>query len=102
VGEIGITRSDFLYTIQFWEARRILRGYNNRNRGLWSATRWQTFYLMSAFAGTDQMKKNHWHKPADLLQFPWEKEPAAPMTEKEISDMQADMQAFQSIMRNEQ
>ena len=32
MGEIGITRHDFLYDIQFWEVRRIIRGYRKRNR----------------------------------------------------------------------
>jgi len=32
VGEIGISRREFLYDIRFWEARRIIRGYRRRNR----------------------------------------------------------------------
>jgi hypothetical protein len=32
VGEIGISRHEFLYDIQFWEVRRIIRGYRNRDR----------------------------------------------------------------------
>lgn len=32
VGEYGISRHEFLYEIRFWEARRIIRGYNKRNR----------------------------------------------------------------------
>lgn len=32
MGEIGIPRHEFLYDIQFWEARRIIRGYRNRDR----------------------------------------------------------------------
>jgi hypothetical protein len=32
VGEIGIPRHEFLYDIQFWEVRRIIRGYRNRDR----------------------------------------------------------------------
>lgn len=32
VGEIGIPRREFLYDIQFWEARRIIRGYRKRDR----------------------------------------------------------------------
>lgn len=31
VGEIGIPRHDFLYNIQFWEVRRIIRGYRRRD-----------------------------------------------------------------------
>jgi len=32
VGEIGIPRREFLYDIRFWEVRRIVRGYRNRDR----------------------------------------------------------------------
>jgi len=32
VGEIGIPRREFLYDIQFWEVRRIIRGYRQRDR----------------------------------------------------------------------
>jgi hypothetical protein len=32
VGEIGIPRREFLYDLRFWEARRIIRGYRNRDK----------------------------------------------------------------------
>lgn len=32
MGEIGIPRREFLYDIQFWEVRRIIRGYRQRDR----------------------------------------------------------------------
>ena len=32
MGEIGIPRREFLYDIQFWEVRRIIRGYRRRDR----------------------------------------------------------------------
>lgn len=32
VGEIGITRHEFLYEIDFWEVRRIIRGYRRRDK----------------------------------------------------------------------
>ena len=32
MGEIGIPRREFLYDIRFWEVRRIVRGYRNRDR----------------------------------------------------------------------
>ena len=31
MGEIGIPRREFLYDIQFWEVRRIIRGYRRRD-----------------------------------------------------------------------
>lgn len=32
MGEIGISRREFLYELQFWEVRRIIRGYRRRDR----------------------------------------------------------------------
>ena len=32
MGEIGIPRREFLYELRFWEVRRIIRGYRNRDR----------------------------------------------------------------------
>ena len=32
MGEIGIPRREFLYDLRFWEARRIIRGYRNRDK----------------------------------------------------------------------
>ena len=32
MGEIGIPRREFLYDLQFWEVRRIVRGYRRRDR----------------------------------------------------------------------
>ena len=31
MGEIGFPRREFLYDIQFWEVRRIIRGYRRRD-----------------------------------------------------------------------
>lgn len=32
MGEIGISRREFLYDITFWEVRRIIRGYRRRDK----------------------------------------------------------------------
>lgn len=32
MGEVGIPRREFLYELRFWEVRRIVRGYRNRDR----------------------------------------------------------------------
>lgn len=32
MGEIGIHRREFLYDLRFWEVRRIIRGYRQRDR----------------------------------------------------------------------
>jgi len=91
VGEIGIPRKEFLYILQFWEARRILRGYQRRKRDLWSAARWSTYYNMMATVGTEGMKKAGINKPNDLIAFPWDKEPTPSISEDEVAEMQAEM-----------
>lgn len=32
VGEMGFSRHDFLYNVDFWEARRLFRGFRKRDR----------------------------------------------------------------------
>lgn len=74
---MGISRREFLYDIRFWEARRLLRGYNRRHRNMWSAMRWHAFRVMSAMPYTD-LSRAGINKPSDLIEFPWDK--------KELSD----------------
>lgn len=86
VGEIGIPRYEFLYIINFWEVRRIIRGYNRRKRDMWSAVRWQTFRLMCCWADMKNLK------PTDLLKFPWDEENINGgdiPTEEEVAEMKA-------------
>ena len=86
VGEIGISRRDFLYGIRFWEARRLLRGYNRRYRNMWSAVRWHAFQIMSAMPYCD-LGKAGVHNPNDLLKFPWDTENAQEdYTDEEIEE----------------
>ena len=64
-------RREFLYDIEFWEARRILRGYSKRGRDLWSVMRWHAYNIMSAIPYCD-LKKAGIHSPTDLIKFPWD------------------------------
>ena len=92
MGEIGISIDRFRYGLRWWEARSIIRGYNRRARHLWSATRWQTYNLMSVQAGKS-MSENGINRPQDLLKFPWDRE-YSPLTEDEIKELQQDMANF--------
>lgn len=87
MGEIGRDRREFLNEMRWWEIRCIIRGYNRRSRDIWSATRWQTFNLMSTSMA--DIKSAGIHKPTDLITFPWEKETiiANLPSEEEASDM---------------
>lgn len=70
MGEIGINRREFLYDLPLWEARRIIRGYRQRQRVAWEQTRWQTFWLLHN--GMLDCRKAGIISPTDLIRFPWD------------------------------
>ena len=84
---MGFSRRDFLYEIDFWEARRLIRGYDRRQRALWSAARWHAFNIMSAMPYCD-LKKAGIHSPTDLIRFPWDTEQESPVTDDEVAELQ--------------
>lgn len=94
MGEIGYNRQEFLYVLQFWEIALIIRGYNRRQRDLWSASRWSTYNVMLAQIGSNGMRDAGIRKPTDLIKFPWEKEKAELPTEDEMDDIRRDIEAF--------
>ena len=94
MGEIGIAPDLFRYGLKWWEIRSIVRGYNRRNRDLWSSTRWQTYNLMSSFCGSEAMQKAGIHKPTDLIKFPWDALPTMPISQEEAKELQAEMEAI--------
>jgi len=101
VGEIGISRHEFLYELRWWEVQAILRGYHRRARNLWSAVRWQTFNLMSVSMA--DLKKAGIYSPADLIRFPWDDEvPAAEgdnhlPSDDDIKRMQEEMRRYNEL-----
>lgn len=97
VGEIGIPRREFLFYIRFWEARRILQGYSNRQRSLWSSTRWMTFNIMQAMPYVD-MKKAGILNPTDLIKFPWDESDINLPTDDEVQEAIDEMNALNAMM----
>lgn len=87
MGEIGIPREQ-LPTLQWWEIRCIIRGYNRRHRHTWSSTRWLAFNLMSAQIGSEGMHMSGINIPTDLMQFPWERPDTELPSEDDIAEMQ--------------
>ena len=78
MGEIGVSRWQYLYILDWLDLVLIERGYDRRCHHLWSAIRWSTFYTLSGFVGGEQLKKSGIHSPGDLLPLPWERKAQAP------------------------
>lgn len=95
MGEIGIPHATALHDLRFWQIQQAIDGYNRRHRDAWSMTRWQTYNLMAAQCGGDNLKKSGINNPTDLIQFPWEKLDTPPETS------QADIDELQELMRQE-
>ena len=90
VGEIGIPRREYLFELDFWEARLIYKGYRNRYKDMWTAMRWQAFNIMSSMSN---LSKAGIRKPSDLLSFPWDKpEPSDLPSEEEIERTRKELQ----------
>jgi len=84
VGEIGIPRREFLYDLRFWEVRRIIRGYRQRDR--------LTHQLLAecAFAAMFAMRDPKGKTPRDIFPslFPTDDDDAtdsAPIDDKEVA-----------------
>lgn len=89
MGEIGIPRHEFLYDLQFWEVRRIIRGYRRRDLLKMHLLR------LCAFTSFFGMRDNKDHlTPEQWLPIPLldelddRDEPApTPLSEEEQEDM---------------
>lgn len=94
MGEIGVSREEYLYEMRYWEILLIVRGYSRRNRDMWSAIRWQTFSLMCISA---DLKKVGIYSPTDLLRFPWDKtdqDDAGSLSPEDIEELQRQMREY--------
>lgn len=94
MGEIGLPINDYLYRLSYADLLLISRGYENRKRDLWSATRWQTYHLM--LVSMADIQKAGINSPKDLMPLPWdnnEEEETAKVkiTQEEIERMREDM-----------
>ena len=95
VGEIGIPREQFLYDLEFWEVRAIIRGYRRKQETEWAQLRWQTFWLMHN--GMVDLGKVGIHQPSDLMQLPHDGntgDDSPPISDEEIDALQAEMRAY--------
>lgn len=96
VGEYGISRHEFLYEIRFWEARRIIRGYNKRNR--------LTNQLLaeSVYATIHVMRDAKGKTVSDMFPSLFEDDDEdyePPLTDDEAAQMQANMRAMNAAVK---
>ena len=98
MGEIGISRYEFLYEIRFWEARRIIRGYRRRrvlHYQLQRINAWASMFCM----GNPQHKQ-----PQDVLPLYFDDEmddedDRQALTPEECEELQAEMDALNAQLR---
>ena len=95
MGEIGLPLDDYLYRLSYADLLLISRGYENRKRDLWSATRWQTYNLM--LVSMADIKKAGINSPKDLMPLPWDKS-EEDFQESKIPD-KAEADRLRNIMR---
>ena len=74
----------------------IQRGYERRHRQLWSATRWQTYNLMAAFAGSKALSKAGINSAKDLIKFPWDTD-RPPISFNTVQEMVAEIEAVNAL-----
>jgi hypothetical protein len=93
VGEIGIPRREFLYDIRFWEVRRIIRGYRQRDR--------LKHQLMAecVYAATYAMRDPKGKTVADMFPMLFDyddDDDEPPISEEDVAELQAEMDAINS------
>ena len=90
MGEIGISRKEFLYDIRFWEARRIIRGYRKRGKIFMQLLAENVYASTFAFRGSKGKTVKDMF-PAIFDDDDYEMEPAS--TQEEQDELQALMAA---------
>ena len=85
MGEIGFPRREFLYDIQFWEVRRIIRGYRRRD------TLKHQLLAECAYATIYAMRDPKGKTVADIFPMLFDDEDEddePPITEEEAAELQ--------------
>ena len=97
MGEIGIQRHDFLYEIDFWEVRRIIRGYRRRDKLK------NQLIAECVYAAMYAMRDPKGKGVEDMfpMLFDDDDDDEPPISEEDVADMQAMMDAFNNNL-NEQ
>ena len=100
MGEIGISRREFLYNLRFWEVRRIIRGYRRRDR--------LKHQLMAecVYAAMYSMRDPQGKTVADMFPMLFDNDDdddyEPPISEEDVTDLLTDMEAFNNEQNNKQ
>lgn len=99
MGEIGISRSEFLDEITFWEARRIIRGYRKRDR----FTQQLLAEIFEAAKYANPYRKHDGKSVRDLFPqiFEDDDEEEPILSDDDISELQADMDAWNNQAKSD-
>lgn len=92
MGEIGFPRCEFLHELKWWEVKSIIRGYNARHHHGWEQARliaYNAHYCMGS--------KDHIPTVSEWIKFPWEKEHVTPVSQEDIDELQAEMNAINAM-----
>lgn len=93
MGEIGIPRDQFLYTLKLWEVVSIRKGYERRICREWEVARFNAFCTVkSSMGGAPKIKTMQ-----DLLRLPIDRdddEVGEMPTDAEIERLQREMRKF--------
>ena len=96
MGEIGIPRREFLYDLRFWEVRRIIRGYRQRDRLK------HQLIAECAYAAMYAMRDSQGKTVEDIFPMLFEDDDydEPPISEEDVADLLADMEAFNNEQNN--
>ena len=101
MGEIGISRHEFLYELTYWEVLRIIRGYRRRGRLR------DQLIAEAVFAAMHTMRDSKGKTVKDFFPMLFEdpddddREPAEPLSEEGYAYEQALMNAWNMANRTE-
>lgn len=98
MGEIGIPRREFLYDLRFWEVRRIIRGYRQRDRLK------HQLIAECAYTAMYAMRDPKGKTVADMFPMLFDDDDddddEPPISEEEEAGLQADMEAYEQYLKN--
>ena len=94
MGEIGITLGTFRYGLKWWEIKSIIRGYNARHHHGWEQARLIAYNAHYCMGSKDPIPT-----VSEWIKFPWEQKAATPISQEDIDEFQAEMDAINAKIK---